>query len=245
MSYQPVMHESHTNTDVSIGSVSGVDPAYFAGVKVGISSVTAEVVETRPRVLAPMAGEAMSIVSTSAADVGVVLRIAALGPNGAYVDPFNVTLNGVTPVAIGTLSRINTITRVSGDIAGVVTISGATGVHGFVEIGGQIMQSARYTIPAGYRLVVQTIIAAMLKSGGADAGVTFSLKMKPMASSVFGPVIDMACYRAGNSQIQISQEYGGGSTGPMDIELAGLASAAGCDVQVYVSGILINNSLLG
>lgn len=234
---------SHSNTDVSLGVVAGVSPISFSGVKSAISDVAQEVVQTRPRTLAPMVGEAMSIVSTSAADIGVSIRVSALGPNGAYIAPFIVVLNGVTPVALGVLSRINGLTRVTGDIAGVINVTGGTGVHGFMEIGSHIMQSAMFTIPAGYRLMIQTIIAAMLKSGGSDGGVIFSLRMKPMAAAVFGPIISMSCYRAGNSQIQVDQEYGGGTPGPMDVDVVSLASVAGCDAQVYVSGMLIDQDV--
>lgn len=244
MSYLPISHESHTALDLSLNQVSGVVAASFSGVRFDISDITTNVIQAISTVLPPAAGIAMTISSTSAADVGVVVRIFALGPNGAYVAPFNVTLNGTTPVAIGTFSRINTMSRVSGDIAGTVTVVNGANVYGFIEIGGQIMRSATYCIPVGYRLVIQTIIGAMLKSGGADAGVTFSLRIKPLLSSVFGPIIAMAAYRAGNSQIQVSQEYGGGTAGPVDLQVAGLASTPGCDAQIYVSGILINDNFL-
>lgn len=234
---------SYTNADVSLGAVPGVSAFYIAGVKAAVSAVTPEVIQTRARTLAAMAGVPMAIVSSSAADVGVVIRINALGPNGVLVPPFNVSLNGLTSIAIGTLSRINSLTRVSGDIAGVVTVNNGADVHGFMEIGAQAMQSASFTIPAGYRLVVQTVIAAMLKATGSDAGVTFDLRVKPMASAVFGPIISLACYRAGNSQIQVDQAYGGGTAGPVDIQVVGQASTTGCDAQAYVSGILVDQSI--
>lgn len=229
---------TYTQTDVCLGAVFGVVPFSFSGIKLGISDVTAQPIEAVSTTLAAMSGVAMDIRSSSAADVGVQVRIAALGPNGVYLAPFIVTLNGTTPVATGMLSRINSLYRISGNIAGNVTVQNGANVHGFMEVGAQIMRSAAFSIPAGYRMSVQTVIAAMLKAGGNDAGVTFSLQMKPMASSVFGPIISLAAYRAGNSQIQATQDYTGGTVGPFDVRVVGIGSQAGCDGQVYVSGFL-------
>lgn len=232
-------------TDVILGKVPGIAPFLFSGVKTGISNATAEVVETIATVLAPMAGVGMFVSSSNAADVGAQIRITALGPDGAQLAPITVTLQGTTPIALGTLSRINQVFRVSGDVLGTVSIknAGGTQTYGFLEAGTQFMRSASFTIPAGYRAAIQIIIGAMLKSAGGDAGVIFSLRMKPMSSNSFGSVISLASYRAGNSQIQAFQDYSTSSVGPMDVEIVALASATGCDAQVYISGVLIDASI--
>lgn len=234
---------SHSPTDVTLGNVPGVSAFSFSGIKAGISTVSQEVVEPVPTVLAPAVGIAMSIKSDNAADVGIVIRLNVLGPGGVLMDPITVTLNGTAPVPLGILSRINSMYRLGGDIVGNVTVFNGANVYGFMEPGAQIMRTATYTIPAGHRAAIMNIIAAMTKAGGNDSGVIFALKYKPMESNVFGPIIAMAAYRAGNSQIQIGQEYSNGTAGPFDLQIVATASTADTDGQVYASGLLVNASV--
>lgn len=236
---------THSETDVSLLNVPGVLPYSFSGVKSSVSIVAAspDVVQVVSTVLAPMAGIAMSIASDNVADTTAVLRISALGPGGAQLAPIEIQLNGTTPVALGVLSRINTISRTGGDILGNVRITNGANVYGFMEPGAQIQRSATFTVPAGYRVMIADIIAAMTKAGGNDSTCLFELRAKPMASSGFGPVIDISAYRAGNSQVSIKQTFGTSSVGPIDLRMVAVAGVSGTDVQAYVSGMIVNTAV--
>ncbi|MGH7176669.1 MAG: hypothetical protein ACREJC_04750, partial [Tepidisphaeraceae bacterium] len=101
---------------VSIGMNDALKAISINGIRTNIPTASEGVVERVTSLLAPMAGIAMSIVSDNAADVGIIILVSAVGPNGVAMTPFQVLLKGTTPVAIGTLSRINRMARVNGDI---------------------------------------------------------------------------------------------------------------------------------
>jgi len=236
---------SHTTADVSLLNVPGVLPYSFSGVRARVTTAAAtpDVVQPVPTVLAPFAGVVMSVASDNAADTDAVLRISALGPRGVALAPIEVQLTGTTPIQLGTLSRINSISRTGGDILGNVRITNGADVYGFMEPGAQIQRSATFTVPAGYRIMIADIIAAMTKAGGKDSTCLFELRAKPMASSGFGSVIDISACRAGNSQVSIKQTFGTSSVGPIDLRMVAVADAAGTDVQAYVSGMLVNTAV--
>lgn len=191
------------------------------------------------------AGEAMTIVSASAGDVGAVLRLSLLGANYARLPPVDVTLNGTTPVAIpgGPYTRVNGVSRVSGDTAGNVTINSSAQVRGFLAAGQQSQRSSRYTVPTGWRLFITDLIASLLKDGGTNVVCAFAIKGKPVASTNFGAFLQWALQRDGTNCIHFAQQFAGGITGPFDVYITATPAAAGQDVQAYYAGMLQDLSI--
>jgi hypothetical protein len=227
---------------VSVGINSDLKSVSINGIRTNISAVADAVVERLSSVLAPMAGIAMSIVSTSAADTGISIMVSAIGPNGILKAPFLVTLNGTTPVALGSLSRINRLARISGDIAGTVTVFNGANVYGGMIPGAQISRSASYCVPVGYKLGIGTFISSILKNANnsQNAFVSVILKSKPMASTGFGGLLDVTLSTLGTSGLSLQQELSTSVTGPADIQITAKGSEANLDVQVYLSAWLAN-----
>lgn len=237
------LYMTHTPTDVSLGLVPGAYTANINGVRASIPVAPGGVMETHTTALvSSAAGEAMTIRST-AADVGAVVAISALGPNYERLPSFTATLNGTTPVAIGTYTRINGMRRVSGEITGDVLIESSGQVRAPMAAGSLVMSSATFTVPTGYRLAVEAFISAMTKDGGADVSCVFMLQGKPVTATTFGRILSVAAYRSGASSVELRQSYPTGFSGPLDVRVLGTASAANVDAQSYVSGVLIDNTI--
>lgn len=232
---------SFTEIDVMRGAVLGLSSLTVGAVRASLPNGVATVIEEVARtLLVSPAGVAMTAVSSSVADVGPVLRVSALGPNYSRLAPFDVTLNGTTPVALpaGPFTRINSISRVSGDLAGNVTISAAAVTYGAVALGQQSQRSSQFTVPAGHRLFIADLIGSLAKDSGSGSNVPLSLQGKPSGSTVFGGLFDWCLQRDGTSAIVLSQRYSGGLTGPFDLRIIGTASAASMDIQTHMVGLL-------
>lgn len=230
-----------TTSDVMLGASPTEIPFSINALRLALASateVTIEEIAITPIVSA--AGENMTIVSANAGDVGAVLRLSLLGPNYTRLAPIDVTLNGTTPVAIpgGPFTRVNGVSRVSGDTAGNVTVVSSATVRGFLAAGQQVQRSSRYTVPAGYRLFVTDLISSLLKDGGTNVVCAFALKGKPVASTNFGAFLQWALQRDGANCEHFSQQFAGGITGPFDVLVTATPGAAGQDVQVYFAGML-------
>lgn len=233
---------SASDTLVSIGAVPGVSGIFFNGSIAAAPTVSAGIVEDAAITLAPASGAAMNIHSTSTTDNSII-RIAALGPNGTFIPPFDIALTGTTPISIGNLSRINSLSRITGDLVGQVRVEAGGNLHGFIQPGGQIMQTSRFTVPSNHRFSLNALIASITKDTGIEASVIFTIQMKPIASSGYGSVFTWACQRSGNSSAAFNQLYGARITGPFDISITALATAPGIPTQVYCSGLLVNTGL--
>jgi hypothetical protein len=227
---------------VSVGINADLKSVSINGIRTNITTASDSVVERLASVLAPITGIAMSIVSTSAADVGISILVSALGPNGALMAPFLVTLNGTTPVALGSLSRINRLARLGGDIAGTVTVFNGANVYCGMIAGAQISRSATYGVPAGYKLGIGTFISSILKNANnsQNAFALITLKSKPMASAVFGGLLDLSLSSEASSGLLLQQELSTSITGPADVQVTAKGSEANLDIQVYLSAWLAN-----
>jgi len=230
-----------TASDVMLGaspSESGISVnSLRTALASGVETIIEEIAITP--IVSP-AGEAMTIVSASAGDVGAVLRLSLLGPNYSRLAPIDVTLNGTTPVAIpgGPFTRVNGISRVSGDTAGNVTVVSSAAVRGFLAATQQVQRSSRYTVPSGFRLFITDLIASLLKDGGTNVVCAFAIKGKPAASVNYGAFLQWALQRDGANCVHFSQQFTGGIVGPFDVLVTATAGAAGQDVQAYFAGML-------
>lgn len=230
-----------TLVDITLGLSPSEIPFTVNALRAALTNATEQVVEEiaiTPIVAA--AGENMTIVSASAGDVGAVLSLSLLGPNYTRLAPIFVTLNGTTPVAIpgGPFTRVNGVSRVSGDTAGNVTINSSATVRGFLAAGQQSQRSSRYTVPTGFKFYVTDLISSLLKNTGTNDVCAFSIKGKPVASTNFGAFLQWALQRDGTNCAHFQQQVSGGLTGPFDIQITATPGAAGMDVQAYYAGML-------
>lgn len=114
----------------------------------------------------PPAATTMQIVSDSAADVGIQIRI--MGLNALY-DPITevVTLNGTTPLStVGSYLRINSLITVSGNAAGNITLSAAGVTYGKILAGVGRSQMSLFSVPAGYSFYLNRVDMFSNLSGG-------------------------------------------------------------------------------
>jgi hypothetical protein len=231
---------SFSQLDLIMGRVPGASQVSMGGVGVTVAD-TLVTVEPVPTVIPPLAGLAVSIASTSAADVGITIRVWALGPNATYLAPFDVVLNGVTPVPLGVLSRINGIARASGDIVGVVSAVNGASVYAVIEAGETRSRTARYSVPAGYRLAIQSVAGSMIGYG--DDSIALSLQSKPAASTGFGNVFSAATWVIGASTFQIDCLCLCAGEGPIDVRLACKSTIGDITLSASMTGVLINTTV--
>lgn len=238
---------SRTPIDVMLGAVPGVAPLVVQALRTampnGVSGIVDEITRT---LLASSAGVAMTIRSTSASDVGPIVRVGALGANYAFVSPANFTLNGTTPVSLfsaAPLTRINFMGRSSGDFVGNILIEAAGVTYGVIAAGQQTMRSSQYTVPAGYRIFLMQLTAGLAKDSSAGANVVFSLEVKPPASTTWGGVSVWPARSEGSTLSPVSFPCASGLTGPLDLRISGIASVSSIDVQTVMNAILQDLSI--
>lgn len=232
---------TRTMADVMVGASPGETGVTINSLRSNLTASVESVIEELTIVpIVSAAGENMTIVSASAGDVGAVLRLSLLGPNYTRLPTVDVTLNGTTPVAIpgGPYTRVNGVSRVSGDTAGNVTINSSAQVRGFLAAGQQNQRSSRYTVPAGFRFFILDLISSLLKDGGTNAVCAFAIKGKPVASANFGAFLQWGLQRDGANCEHFSQHVAGGITGPFDVLVTATPATASQDVQAYYAGLL-------
>jgi hypothetical protein len=190
-------------------------------------------------------GEAMEIVSDSIADVGDV-QIFALGPGGAYIEPFTVTLQGLTPVALPTpnlYSRINFIRNIRlAGIFGRVVIRAAGGGDTFIDMIAlhQNSTQCRYTIPAGKKGLLKTAVGSMRKQGGTDTTLAILIHTKPFDFAQFYHPFGFGLQRSGATTVSLVNAYPEAIDGPFDVAVSANSSAAGAEAAARIAGLIID-----
>lgn len=239
---------TRTAFDVMMGFVPGATGATLNAFRAALPNAVETVIEEMDRSLvSSAAGLPMTIRSTSAADVGDVVRVIALGANYLPVAAADITLNGTTPISILAalpLTRINTVVRVAGDLAGDVLVENSGVTYGFIKAGQQIQRSSRYTVPAGFRFFLTDGMSALAKDTGSAIGCVTALQLKPAASTGFGTLFALNLRSDGTSTAPFQLSVPQGLTGPIDFRAVALASAAGVDVQAVINGVVQDLSVL-
>lgn len=136
------------------------------GYQVEVNSVFVPIWENATVYTYPLAATTMQMVSNSASDTAVAVRI--MGLNAAY-EPITevVTLNGTTPVAtIGSYFRINSLVTVAGNAAGTITLSASGVTYGKINVGVGRSQMSLYSVPAGYSFYLTRVDMFSNLSGG-------------------------------------------------------------------------------
>ena len=183
------------------------------------------------------AGEAMSMVSDNALDTALVLV------SGLDVD-FNIKnvvlpLNGLTPVLIGTFTRINVITTIGATpTVGTVIVTGNGNTYGQMNADKQISSMGIYTSPAGKLSQILSVSSSMVKSGGnADEELEADLYFRA-PNSVFKWAAGWSMQRRGSTTVNIKNEIPRAIEGPVDHIIKAIPSATGMIIGIRIAFLL-------
>lgn len=184
--------------------------------------------------------------SSSASDIGNIIKITALDSNYDTVE-IGVSLNGTTAVPIGTIIRINNIenmgaTATIGDVyAGTeaVPVSGIparANTINIMEAIDQVSHTASFTVPRGYTLLVNEFGGA---TPTADS-MLLNAKYSTPVTSVFKTGMHLAVYRGTVSQraayFPLHEKT--------DIYLSATAYTNNTDAYGFIFGILLPSKYL-
>lgn len=241
------------NDDLSIAIalelVEGMDPVSVIGISDPLAADTETDVSLLSVPTIPLpenAGENIAIVSNNAAD-NQQIEVRGLAPNGEFMEPQVGTLNGLNIVNLTLpMSRINEGINISNTpLAGTVII--------FAPLGGQYCnilpanqtsKQAIYSIPVGYTLIVQALIASLkrLAPGNQDVAATITTKFKGFNQSFFYRGIPFDLVRSGSSSAQFNDPFPGPIVGPADVKLSVTANIINTEVIARFNGALVKTS---
>jgi hypothetical protein len=103
----------------------------------------------------------------------------------------------------------------------------------------QLTKQALYSIPAGFSVILPTIIVSFRKDAGPDTSVLMSTKIKPFDYTYWFKTIELDIIRGGNSSAQFGDEFPDGIIGPQDIKISAESGAANSEVTARFNGILV------
>ena len=192
-------------------------------------------------------GEAMEISSNDPLDNSDV-QIFALGPGGSLLAPFEVTLQGATPVAITgldgeLLSRINFMRSFSpAGFDGTITIRAAGAGNTFANMLAryQNMTTCHYTIPSGKKGLLKTAVGSMRKQGGTDTAMAMLIHVKPMEFEKYYHPFGFGLQRSGATTVPLINAYPEAINGPFDVGMSANASAAGAEAAGRIAGLIVD-----
>lgn len=188
----------------------------------------------------PASAVTMTLVSSSASDTAVTIRVNGLGADFVlqYED---VVLNGTTGVTTtNTFLRINSMETYVGNAVGDVTASNGGTTYAKILAGNGNTQMSLYTVPAGYTFY-QTYYQADTNTS-VTSGAYVKLRTRVIHNERSGNVITQQNQTAFVQQLQIPLQYPEAFEEKHDIQYQLLgAGGAGAVANVYVGGILIKN----
>lgn len=186
----------------------------------------------------PAAAGTISIVSASASDTAVTVRITGLDAN--FVRIFEtVVLNGTTPVVTtNSFLRINFVDTIAGNAVGNVTFTRGATVIAQMNAGVGQIQMAVYTVPAGFTLYIIYYQADGNTTTASGAFMNTRLRFTANPSKVV-MVTGQTTYL---NQLQIPFGVPFQITEKTDVEIQFQGSSgAGARQNVYMGGYLIKN----
>lgn len=151
---------------VARGLIKGHSLVNIFGYQPEVNSLFIPIWENATVYTYPSVDTTMQMVSTSASDTAVSVRI--FGLNALY-EPITeiVTLNGTTPVStVGSYFRINSLVTVAGNAVGNLTLSAAGVTYGKINGGVGRSQMSLYSVPAGYSFFLTRVDLFSNLSGG-------------------------------------------------------------------------------
>jgi hypothetical protein len=187
----------------------------------------------------PGSAVVMTLVSSSASDTAVTIRIFGLGA-GYVLQTEDVALNGTTNVnTTKSFLRINKLETLSGNAVGNVTVVNGGTTYAKITAGNADTQMALYTVPAGYTFY-QTYYQADTNTS-VTSGAYVRLRTY-YVDNVAGGVIHAAVQTAFVQQLSIPLQYPQAFGEKTDIQYQMLgAGGAGAIANIYVGGVLIAN----
>ena len=187
----------------------------------------------------PASAVIMTLVSSSASDTAVTIRIYGLGA-GYVLQTEDVALNGTTNVnTTKTFLRINKMETLSGNAVGNVTAVNSAVTYAKITAGNGDTQMSLYTVPAGYTFY-QTYYQADTNTS-VTSGAYVKLRTY-LVDNAAGGVIHALNQTAFVQQLSIPLSFPVAFAEKSDIQYQLLgAGGAGAVANIYVGGILIKN----
>jgi hypothetical protein len=188
-------------------------------------------------------GETIEVVSDDPTDTGPV-QIFVLGPDGVFIDPITVSLNGITPVALpGLISRINFARNMHPPgFNGTISIQGSGGGTIFANMLEQFQntEQSMYTVPANKKGLLKTAVGSMRKQGGVETAVAMLIHVKPFDFDKFYHPFGFGIQRSGTTTVELFNEYPEAINGPFDISVSATATATGPEVSARIAGLIFD-----
>lgn len=160
--------------DIARGLVPGARPFAAFGEHISSGTTTGQVVwETgMPATLTVPAGIGLSLVSTSASDVGRRLKLAYLDGD-LLARTETITLNGLTPVATAAtdIRFVNNLYSIDGPVAGAVTATNGGITYARMPVGDVQYNAAVFRVPANKRLMLTALYASSVSGTSASKTV--------------------------------------------------------------------------
>lgn len=188
-------------------------------------------------------GENIEIVSDNATDSDLII-VFAVGPNGVKIDPITVQLNGVTPVLIGNLSRINDARSIGvSGFNGTLTMQQQGGglIFGIMSETSQKLNQCLYTVHNLSKSILKGLIVSMHKSGGGNTELVHDVLIKRFDQVKWSLIFTLGLQRDGSTSVQFDNAYPEQIEGPFDIKVQVLSSSAGAAATARINGLIFDN----
>lgn len=231
---------------IGLGLVKGVKNFEVFGARSGLAADVETDISRLATTTVPTpanAGEQLEIVSTDPGDTQTI-EVESLGPNGVLLEPFQVQLNGTTPVLFpqALVSRINEIeNNDTTPFVGTVNIQAQGGgtIFGTMRPQDQQMNQAFFTIPAGRKWMVKRLIGTLQRSTGTENDVTLSILFKRFDGTAWRRPFSFGLQRSGDSTVDLDNRYPNVSDGPVDIKITAVSTVSGATVSAWINGLLL------
>ena len=221
---------------VARGLIKGHSLVNIFGYQLAVSSTFIPIWENATVYTYPLAATTMQIVSSSASDTAVSVRILGLNADYEAITEV-VTLNGTTPVStIGSYFRINNLVTVSGNAVGTMTLSAGGVTYAKINAGVGRSQMSMYSVPAGYSFFLTRVDLFSNLSGGSGNHCLYRVQTE----YTNGVNIDIL-------QTPFTDRYEARRVVPFpyaektDIQWQSRVSQQTAEIGVVIEGILIRN----
>lgn len=186
----------------------------------------------------PVAATQMSIVSSSASDTAVAVRIFGLDANYQPITEL-ITITGTTPkTTAGSYLRINSMITVNGNAVGNITLSGDGNTYAKIIAGSGRTQMSMYTVPAGYTLYLTRVDFFSSIGGGSNNHCVYRVKSVSF-SGVELTVLSAPFVERYEARRVVPFPY----TEKTDVQWQAKAAANTAEIGAVIEGILIQNDI--
>lgn len=164
------------NLQVSRGLIDGHSLVNIFGYQPLVDGTSVCIWENPTPYIYSSIAETLSVVSTSAADVGIAKFISGLDANYNLISETVIT-NGLTPVLTqNQYLRVNNARTTAGNAVGTVTFTGGGITYAKILPSIGQTQMSQYTVPAGYTFYLARVDAFSQMSGGSNNYCTYNVQ---------------------------------------------------------------------